>query len=167
MVPTIDRLRELFSYDPETGVLVCRVARSNSIAGSEVGSIASNGYMYVTVDYARMLVHRVIWAIHYGEYPEADVDHEDRNKRNNRIINLRDASRSQNNANSPAPSNNTSGIRGISWNARLGKWHAYISWHGERRHLGFFDNLNDASRARVDAEMELFGKFAYKSELEA
>lgn len=55
--------------------------------------------------------------------------------------------------------NNTSGITGVRWHSRIGKWQASITFKRKNYHLGYFDNLNDACKTRKIAEVKLFGDF--------
>lgn len=87
-------------------------------------------------------------------------DHANRNTYDNRKNNLRPSNYSQNGANSPIRSNNTSGFIGVTYNKRAKKWKATIKKNGERVHLGYYTNKEDAVIARLKAEKEFFGEFA-------
>lgn len=89
-----------------------------------------------------------------------EVDHKDRNGLNNQKENLRYATHSQNNMNKGLQFNNTSGFKGVSWNNRLGKYHAYIHINRKRIHLGFFTNKIDAALAYNSAAPKYHGEFA-------
>lgn len=96
------------------------------------------------------------------------VDHKKHPPRNekkvdNRKSNLEIKTASQNNINSSMYLNNTSGTKGVSWNKRFQKWMAYIQVDKKRMHLGYFDNKNDAIRARKEAEIKYFGEYRYEA----
>ena len=96
------------------------------------------------------------------------VDHKKHPPRNekkvdNRKSNLEIKTASQNNINSSMYLNNTSGTKGVSWNKRFQKWMAYIQVDKKRMHLGYFDNKNDAIRARKKAEIKYFGEYRYEA----
>lgn len=104
-----------------------------------------------------VLMHREIMKPESGMI----VDHIDHNTLDNRRDNLRLCTRSQNLENSKIRCDNTSGHKGVSWNKRLRKWHAYI-FKDRRIHLGFFDSIDKAIDAYQRAETQYFGEFAYK-----
>jgi hypothetical protein len=104
--------------------------------------------------------HRVAWLFIHGEWPDHEVDHMDRNRSNNAAGNLRKASRSENGGNKTIHRNNTSGKKGVSWHKRLGKWAAYIRVDDQLKHLGYFEDIDDAAAAYRAAAVEFFGEFA-------
>lgn len=92
---TAERLRELLSYDPETGWFTWRVTRSSNgraDAGSRAGALRSDGYRHVTVDQHKYKEHRLAWLYMTGKWPEADLDHKNNTRDDNRFSNLRAAS---------------------------------------------------------------------------
>ncbi len=126
------------------------------LANKEAGYADPSGYIQVRVGIGNgkhrlFLVHRVIFAMHNGYLPEL-VDHVDRNPANNLISNLRDASKTLNTINTGIPSNNSSGIKGVSWHAKAQKWSAQIKVSGKKIHLGTFKLIEDARTARKTAE---------------
>ena len=64
----------------------------------------------------------------------------------------------------PHRATNTSGVTGVSWNKRRGKWEAYIQLKGQKIHLGLYDNIEDAAKARARAEEDYFQKFLQEHE---
>ena len=110
--PSIERIRELFNYDPNTGAITWAAKRF----GVKVGSIAGTehkGYRRVKVDGTLILAHRLAFAIHHGRWPEHEVDHINRDKADNRISNLREATRNDNMVNREYPTG-ASGKTGVS-----------------------------------------------------
>jgi hypothetical protein len=89
------RLHELVNYDPETGEMRWKVARSPIRAGDEVGTIAPDGYRRVMIDGKRYLVHRLAWLMTTGSWPVQMLDHIDHIRSNNRIANLRESNNSK------------------------------------------------------------------------
>lgn len=122
----------------------------NSVwAGREAfTAIDGKGYRHGSLDKSYVRLHRVLWALAYGDWPGEEVDHIDGNRLNNRIDNLRLASASENHRNQKRSTNNTSGVTGVSWYKPYGKWRTTISVGGGRsKHLGYFDNIEDAAAA--------------------
>lgn len=156
---TAQRARELFDYDPETGILRRKIGRrKTSHADGSVGHIGSNGYLMVTADAYPYCVHRIAILIMTGRWPEW-TDHIDLNKLNNKWSNLREATPHQNAGNQPIRKRNKSGRKGITLH-HTGKWCARIKLHGRGHYLGLFENLDDAAEAYLAAAREHFGEFA-------
>ena len=120
---------------------------------------APRGYVVISLGRESYKAHRLAWLVTYGEWPDEDIDHVDRDKSNNKIVNLRKASRSMNCANVGLRSHNTSGYRGVSFNAQWGRWFAQIIVGGEKRFLGYFESAEKASEAYVLAAKEAFGEY--------
>lgn len=158
---TAERLRELLDYDPETGIFRWRVKRKSYGAkarpGAIAGAIQRNGYRAIGIDGIRMYEHRLAFLYIKSHWPSCFVDHKDRNPANNRIDNLREATRSQNNMNSKLISTNTSGFRGVSF--YKGKFVASISKNGRNCYLGRFDTADKAYAAYLKAARGLHGEF--------
>ena len=145
-------VRELFDYDTETGNLISKVTRGNSIAGSVAGGDDGKGYKTVTVDYARYKAHRLVWLHHYGEWPDGPLDHINGVSSDNRLANLRLVTQSINLRNQKLSTSNSSGVCGVRWRKEHEKWEAAITVNYERKHLGCFANKEDAIAARKQAE---------------
>lgn len=161
-LPTVRQLRQLLSYEPESGVLRWRVTRgSRAKVGGVAGSIdADTGYVRITINYRRFLAHRVAWAICHGKWPSAFMDHRDGNRKNNRINNLREANLSQNSRNCSSRRKSTSKYLGVSWHSGKKKWEARISDGTRSHHLGTFDDEFDAARAYNTTALKIHGQFA-------
>lgn len=151
------RLRELFSYDAASGRLVRKVCVRDQkpITFGE----SSQGYLVRWVDGVCYVEHRLVWLYHFGKWPR-EIDHINTIKTDNRIENLRDCGRTQNNGNHRRRVNNTSGFRGVSWHVRAGKWLAQINYGKTHYHLGLFLAKTEAAEAYNTAARELFGPFA-------
>ena len=109
-----------------------------------------------------MKASRVAFAMHHSielwDLPEM-IDHIDLDGTNDRAINLRAATRSGNSVNRKAPRTNTSGVKGVSWYKRDGKWNAYARVGGVQKNLGYFDTLEEAAQARREFIMPFHGEF--------
>jgi hypothetical protein len=158
---TAERLRELLHYDPETGVFTRRVSTNNAYrVGDIAGGINSQGYLQIRLDKRLYKAHRLAWLYVHGELPPADVDHINGIKNDNRLGNLRPATRSQNQANMRKHDANTSGYKGVSWNQQHRKWRANIRVNGRLKYLGAFDGPAEAHAAYLRAAEGGFGEFA-------
>jgi hypothetical protein len=157
--PSVERVRTLFDYVPELGWLVWRVSRSHVRAGERACNLnPRNGYRRIKVDGRRLLEHRLVWIHVKGFTPgEFQIDHINRIRDDNRISNLQLATSLDQRINAGLSSNNTSGIRGLHRDRNRGKWQARIQIRGKFKHLGYFDNIDDAIAARQIAERKYFG----------
>lgn len=152
--------RKVFVYDPETGCLLWRRSSRRGFVGREAGTINNYGYRQIRTNGRVYMAHRVAWLIMTGEWPVADIDHINLDRADNRWSNLREATRSQNKANSPRNARNTSGVKGVQWRKRDQRWRAVIIKDYKRYELGVFAT-KEAAKAAYDAKaVELFGEFA-------
>ena len=157
MALTHERVRQLFHYNPQTGVLKWKVSpRANVKVDQHAGSVDGNGRLMVQVDYTSYHSGRLIWFWMMGVWPVGMVDHKDRNPLNNRWSNLREVTQRVNAQNRSLNSNNKSGVRGVYWNNQMHKWHAQIAKDRKKIHLGLFDSFDDAVLARKHAESTLW-----------
>ena len=123
------------------------------------GEINPGGYAIITIRSVGRLAHRYIFESIHGLLPaDIQVDHKCHNHSCVNPEHLRRATNKQNQENREgAQANNaTSGIRGVSWNKRIEKWHAYVGHHGKRIHLGFFEDPQEAEAAAVAKRLELY-----------
>lgn len=177
-LPSAEVLRQLLRYDPETGKLFWRNRPSSLVASGRgrTSQAAANtwnaayagkealcclcnyGYLRGAVLNKTVRAHIVVWAMAHGAWPTGDIDHIDGNRQNNRVENLREASRSQNNGNQRLRLGGTSRYKGVCWHGK--KWTAGIALDGRRKHLGLFANEEDAARAYDRAAVEQWGQFA-------
>jgi hypothetical protein len=149
------QLKDLIHYDPDTGVFTNRFSRSNKINTEADRFHSASGYKRISVNNVRYTSHRLAWFYMYGVWPKGNLDHINRVKDDNRLINLREVTGSQNCQNTGLRSDNTSGHKGISWSNGHRKWQAQIKANGVYLYLGRFINLDDAIAARKQAEEQL------------
>ena len=162
---TQERVHDLFWYDCGTGNLIWKITKSaKAYRGSVAGSVNSHGHVNVQVDKVMYAAHQLIYLWHHGHIPN-EIDHEDRDKSNNRIQNLRPATSSQNKGNISLLRNNTTGYRGVSVNSRSGKFHAQIKINGKQTYIGRFELPEDAARAYNTEAKKHFGDFAYMNDV--
>lgn len=156
---------ELLDYDPLTGIFRWKIStnsRGKRIQpGDEAGTL-KDGYTQIKVFGRFYRAQHLAWLIMTGDWPpiDIDIDHENRNRSDNAWLNLRLATRTQNNMNAGLRIDNKSGCKGVSWRAEIGKWHARIKVQRRVILLGNFSSLDDAVAARRAAERQYFGDFA-------
>ena len=120
------------------------------------GSLCANsGYWKVQVQGTRTLAHRIVWLLSHNRWPVDCIDHIDRNKANNRIENLREATIAENGQNRKLNANSTSGFKGVYWDARKRKWRGLIQLNKKKHALGYFDTPEEAHTAYAIAKAEL------------
>jgi hypothetical protein len=162
-------LRKLVRYEPSTGMLfwlkrsphdftdgkhpkenIC-AAWNARFAGREAFSVDDgNGYKHGKIGGKHLKAHRVAWVVHYGKWPEDQIDHINGNRSDNRIENLREVSNSGNQRNKSARSDNKSGYCGVYWCKTYGKWVASARLNGRQKYIGSFRDLQDAATARAE-----------------
>ena len=158
---TQSQARELFDY--RDGFLYWRVKSSNNTRmGHPAGYQRKNGYRVISVNDRQCLAHRLVWLWHYGEVPE-EIDHRNGVRNDNRIENLRPATRLENQQNSAKPVTNTTGFKGVCWNKGVGKYMAQIRINGRQTYLGLFTEPAAAHDAYIAAANKNFGQFARAS----
>lgn len=158
--PNIERLHELFRLDPERGLLIRKISVSSRAQSGEIaGSLhKASGYRFVNVDSVKYREHVLIWYMLYGEWLPRQIDHEDRDRGNNRPLNLRRATESQQRQNMAIRCDNTTGARGVHFQA--GAFVARVQINGEERYLGRFKRFEDAAFATRQARLQYYGEFA-------
>lgn len=157
---TQERVKELFEYID--GALYWKIRPSNNVnIGDRAGGEGtdSSGYRMVRVDGKRCKEHRMIYLFHKGDLPEF-IDHIDGNRTNNVIENLRSCTRQENGRNRRIDSRNTSGVKGVSWQAFYKKWWAQLAINRKIINVGLFDDISEATIAIRDARNKYHGEFA-------
>lgn len=143
------------SYDPETGVFRRRYAVNRRFyAGQEIGSLGSGGYTVVWIRGQRLLAHRLAWFYVYGKWPVNTIDHINGDKRDNRILNLRDVLHAENMQNMrKRHKDNKSGFQGVI--RKNGRYRAAIGTFGKTKQIGMFDTAQEAHAAYLEAKARL------------
>lgn len=149
-------LHELFEY--RDGELYWKAKRPSIFVGDKAGWRSGNGYHMVNVLGKQVYIHRVIYLMIHGELPY-HVDHIDGNPSNNRIENLRSATKAQNAWNCKLHNSNSSGVRGVYWNKLRNKWYASVEVNKKKIHLGVFKELDEAKRVVEEARRLYYGEY--------
>lgn len=127
----------------------------------QAGTIHHTGYRAIIFRRKWYLAHRLVWLLHHGYLPPM-LDHIDGNKLNNNIHNLRVATPTQNQQNRKVPSNNKTGVKGLSFCKISKKWKCQITINKKIVYLGLYKDfakaVNIINRARADAHGD-FARF--------
>lgn len=153
---TQELLHKMFTYDSANGFLMFRPHLAKKRKNQIAGSTHPKGYLTVSIEGKKQLVHRLVWLFHYGYLPENQIDHINGIKTDNRIENLREANNSENQQNQKKPPvTNTSGFLGVTRYKSRGNWVAGIKINGKRINLGYFDTPEEAHAAYLAKKKEL------------
>jgi len=160
---SIERLREVLSYNPETGELTWRkrLGPTCKLRGP-AGCVKKNGYRKITIDGVSYTGSHLAWFHFYGEPPLALLDHKNGRRSDDRIENLRPATHSENARNIGVRANNPSGLKGASkfYNRyNRAKFRSSITVNKKRIFLGLFMTAEEAHEAYCRAAREMHGEF--------
>lgn len=165
---TAEYLRQILVYDRNCGTFTWKERPVTRIqdktwnkkhAGKETGYVRHNGYKVIAISGKEYPCSRLAWLYEFGEWPNLEVDHIDRDKINNRISNLRLANRSQNAINRRLQSNNSSGLKGVWKRKNIDSWVAQIGLNGKTIRLGSFKSPEEAHKAYLLKAKEIHGEF--------
>lgn len=154
--PSAEQIRNIIDYNPDTGEFRWKNRLSNGReAGSIAGCLNTLGYWQMCILGHKCYGHRVAWMYVNGEWPGQEIDHIDGNPANNRISNLRLASRSTNIQNVTKIVKKTqSGIVGVHL-TKNGKFSSKVMLNYKSINLGVFDTAEEAHTAYVAAKREI------------
>jgi len=156
-----DLLHELFEY--KDGEIYWKKRPSpravQAKIGYKAGTICNNLYKQVSINKEYYYIHRIIFAMFYGYFPNS-IDHIDGNPSNNKIENLREVTQTQNNYNAAIRSDNTSGYRNVYWDKRSNKWMVMVKVERKNKHIGYFKDIELANDAAILARKKYYGEFA-------
>lgn len=140
---TQDQLINLFEY--RDGGLYWKISTAKRVSvGDRFGAFNKrDGYRTGAVLGKPYREHRLIYLYHYGSVPPV-LDHVNRKRDDNRIENLRPATRAQNSRNRTTNRNNTSGHPGVSFYQRLGQWRVQLNVEGKNKHFGYYQDFSAA-----------------------
>lgn len=143
----IEKIKSSIDYDPVTGLF------NRKKHGCDwYGGIKHNqGYFSLSINRKKYLAHRVAWLLMTGSWPNKQIDHINGVRSDNRFVNLREVSHSENQQNMKKSKSNTSGITGVCFDVRTKKWIAHIGINGKYVNLGRFNTIFEASEARSNA----------------
>lgn len=151
---TAEEARRRLAYDPETGKLTWKQLRNSKRIGEEARSLDVSGYVQVNIAGTMVKGHRLAWLIHFGVWPEGDIDHINGNRADNRIANLRAVTNAVNcqNKRKALPKSKT-GVLGV---VKVGeRYQANIHVNRKKRYLGSYATPDEAHRVYVEAKRQL------------
>jgi hypothetical protein len=159
-------VRAALRYEPATGQFFWAhrsdrdFSWNNKHAGKRAGCLNAQGYEIILFNRKPYMAHRLAWLCVTGSWPVDELDHINLNRADNRIKNLRPATRSQNSHNRALQGNNTSGFRGVCFSKAHQKWSASIKLNSRRYHLGYANTAEEAHALYVAASLDKHGKFS-------
>lgn len=148
-------IRENLEYCGNTGQLIWKNNMGrNLVKGKVAGSKNTKGYFYVKVARRTILLHRIVWYLHYGKWPVNEIDHIDGDKHNNKIQNLRDVTRRINQGNQKT--HRAGRLVGTTFLKTCpdNPWQAQIELNRKSIYLGCFQTEEEAHAAYVKAYEE-------------
>lgn len=169
-LPDLETLQKYLNYDPETGILSWREGLPygrQRTAGQPAGTMSKGGYLRLTIERKMYANNRIAWKMFYGTDPVGVVDHEDGDKLNNRIRNLRDASQGRNTYNQVRRSDNTTGFKGVVFCKTVRKFTFNLKVDGVKLKRVYFDTPEAANDYVMEKRERLHGEFACHGEREA
>ncbi|UQD69229.1 HNH endonuclease [Bradyrhizobium japonicum] len=164
---TAEKVRSLFIYSSESGELIWAVdvlgARRNRIyhAAGTRADHPMGRYRSVSINGARYKAHKLIWLHVHGVWPSAEIDHINRDGHDNRLSNLREATRAQNQANRSKHKRNTTGFKGVFLRCDGKAWCAYLTVDRKVHRLGSFPTPEQAAAAYQEAARVYHREFAF------
>jgi hypothetical protein len=150
-----DRLRQLFLYDPDTGVFVRKIGVRGGPVGAVAGYVNTHlGYVLIGVDRRLYYGHRLAWLYAHGVWPSLTIDHINGDRADNRLSNLRDVTHLVNCQNvRKARSGTHSGRLGVCKNRD--KWQVKIRVDGKSKNIGTYKTIDEANSAYITAKRQL------------
>lgn len=171
-LPSQETLKELLDYNPDTGIFtwkyrdekyfqngkyssdrLAKTWNAKNAGKTAFTSVSVRGYLQARILGKAYIAHRVAWKWLYDEEPEA-IDHQNHDRTDNREINLRAASYALNNKNRGLGTNNTSGYTGVHWCKQRNIWKAKLKINKHVIHLGSFKTIEEAVKARKQADVK-------------
>jgi hypothetical protein len=153
---TAARVRELVSYDPDTGEFRWNVDRGGRRSGSVPGWVSHWGYAEFKINRSQYKAHRLAWLYVTGEWPKGEIDHINGVRTDNRFVNLRDVDRTTNAENvRRARCDSTTGLQGVAPSSDGKWWRARIRSGKLRMSLGTFRTPEAAHAAYVEAKRKI------------
>lgn len=172
MRPTAEYVRAALHYDPDTGhffwkerpreqfaTLNAWAVWNSRFAGKKAGRNNTSIYHQISIGNEYFQAHALAWLYMTGEWPDKEVDHINLDKQDNRWVNLRLATRSQNARNCSTYRTNTSGYKGVCFAKDTQKWQVQIRTPEGRKYLGQYHTIEEAAAVYQEAAKIYHGDF--------
>lgn len=157
---TIDRLKEVLSYDEDSGNFFWKKRLSQRSSVGKLAGCKNKKRLEIRIDGQLYLAHKLAWFMKTGNWPYHEIDHKDLNGLNNSFKNLRYANHSLNGANIRAHKDNALGVKGVTYEKSRKKYVAQLSCGGKKVLYKRFDAMDDAKQAYDLAASQYFGEYA-------
>jgi hypothetical protein len=159
-----EELSQVFSYNPETGVMLRHanfLRQKRNASGEKVcaGKIRY-GHLRLSHKGKQLLVHRVAFLLMTRRWPTGVVDHINGKTDDNRWVNLRECTKAENTRHQKVSKRSSSGYRGVHFVKGQNRWRAVIGVGWKSIYLGQFENIEDAVAARQAASIRFHGAFS-------
>jgi hypothetical protein len=159
-IPNQFYLQQHFNYDPEIGIFSRKIKTSNrTVIGKPLLAGSKHRRILISIQNKVYKAHHLAWVYVYGEWPD-EIDHINNDPLDNRISNLRLATRQQNNYNKRHAHKSGSGIKGVTWDKFRKKWFVKIGANKKQIALGRYDNLEEAAKVITEARNKYHEEFA-------
>lgn len=157
---TQEELKQQLHYNLETGIFTRLISNNTKFKIGDVAGMNDDmGYIRIKIHGVRYKSHRLAWLYVHGKFPDELIDHKNGIRNDNRICNLREATRQQNNQNVKIRKDNTSGYKGVSYDVTSKLFVASYNMMGKTNNLGTFTSAKQASNSYESATKIAFGEF--------
>jgi hypothetical protein len=155
---TQERLKSVLDYDQNTGIFTRKIRTAQSVrVGDIAGYIRKDGYVFIGVNNTQYLAHRLAILYVFGYLPKNDTDHINGDRSDNRICNLRCATRSENlqNIKKQRVDNKSTGLLGAYFNKHNKRYYSRIALNGIDKFLGNFNTAEEANIAYLNEKRKI------------
>lgn len=153
-------LKARLQYEAESGLFHYSRPTKGRTLGAVAGTVRDDGYVTIIIAGRPYAAARLAWLYVHGSWPPDEIDHIDRDPSNNRITNLRSATRSQNNCNHKVRSDSKTGIKGVHLHKKSGLLQVVVRYNGKRHSVGYYKNKEEAASAYQEAAAKIHGEYA-------
>jgi hypothetical protein len=157
-LPSQEKLQELFEY--KDGQLLWKVRQGRGKKGASAGCFTNYPYKQVRIDGVMHSLHRLIFVYHHGYCPDV-IDHADGNALNNDILNLREATQSENCLNKKLSATSSTKIKNVCWYSKLKRYRVGFEISGKYKHFGYYEDIELAELVAIEARNKYCGQFAH------
>lgn len=157
----LTNIKHFLNYNQETGIFTWLHPQGSKVKrGAIAGAVRPDGYVVIKICKKPYMAHRLAWLFIHGEWPASFIDHINLNRSDNRAINLRLATNSENMMNQSKRADNSSGVKGVDWHSRTKKWRARCMVSGVRHTVGMFNSKREAEKSIREFRNQVHGEFA-------